>query len=172
MCLAPPEEDKDEGAEVGAAEEEENEGTTGSTHKFNYGRIIGVYHVNVVFLGKGSLDSRHRRFDILWVRWFGKPLDPEGHSPELDRVKLRPFSDPASTSFLDPTHVLRASHLIPRFSKGQIYSATGSAKGSLGKKRKETRGKEPISKIARDKDDWNEYYVNRCPICPEMFHVF
>ena len=39
-------------------------------HPFWFARVLGIYHVNVVYTGSGMLDYTPRRFDFLWVRWF------------------------------------------------------------------------------------------------------
>src|ERR1700733_12678371 len=39
-------------------------------HPFLYARVLGVYHVNVVYVGSGMLDYRARRLDFLWVWWY------------------------------------------------------------------------------------------------------
>jgi len=36
-------------------------------HEYEYARVIGIYHVNVVYTGPGMLDYRARRLDFLWV---------------------------------------------------------------------------------------------------------
>jgi hypothetical protein len=37
-------------------------------HRFMYARVLGVYHVNVIYCGRGAVDLRKCRFDVLWVR--------------------------------------------------------------------------------------------------------
>lgn len=39
-------------------------------HPYWYAHVIGIYHANVVYIGKGNSDYRPRRFDFLWVRWY------------------------------------------------------------------------------------------------------
>lgn len=39
-------------------------------HLFLYARVLGIYHVNVVYTGMDMLDYKPRRVDFLWVRWF------------------------------------------------------------------------------------------------------
>ncbi|KAJ3514875.1 hypothetical protein NMY22_g14600 [Coprinellus aureogranulatus] len=63
---------------------------------------------------------------------------------QLDRVRFYPLEDHTAVDFLDPTHVLRACHVIPRFSLGQV------------------QGREPeYSPLTKAHDDWVEYVVNR-----------
>lgn len=39
-------------------------------HPFLYGRVIGIYHVNIVYVGPGMKGYEPLRFDFLHVRWF------------------------------------------------------------------------------------------------------
>ena len=98
------------------------------------------------------LDHRPRRFDLLWVRWFD-PLDKQYSESTLwvlkrmERVKLRPLSDPEACDFIDPSDVVRAAHVIPRFSEGRLYD-------------EDAPSDKIHSKCAKDVEDWVEYYVN------------
>lgn len=88
--------------------------------RFCYGRLLGVYHVNAVFLGEGSLDRRPRRFDVLLVRWYGTASNPPSWSSQsLEILEFPPLDLPESVQFLDPALVLRACHIIPRFAMGR-----------------------------------------------------
>ncbi|TEB32984.1 hypothetical protein FA13DRAFT_1627246 [Coprinellus micaceus] len=142
-----------------------NPGSSGPTQEdlnYVYGRILGIFHANVIYGGGGALDFRRRRFDFLWVRWF-TPASSEYPDPwssrRLDRVKLAPLTKPLSWGFVNPADVLRAAHVIPRFSLGRLYE---DKKDKKGKKKEEERVPKPIfSKCAQDEQDWAEYYVNR-----------
>lgn len=98
------------------------------------------------------LDHRPRRFDLLWVRWFDS-LDGSfsestlWSSKRMERVSLRPLTHPEACDFIDPSDVVRAAHIIPRFWKGMKYG-------------KDTPSDRISSKCAKDAADWNEYYVN------------
>lgn len=127
--------------------------TTVAAPKFLYGHLLGVFHVNIVYTGPGMLDHRPRRFDILWVRWY-EPLLPTvldstiWTTRRLGRLSLVPLSDPAACDFVDPSDVVRAAHIIPRFSTGKRYGDHDLQSGRL------------FSKWARDQDEWKEYFVN------------
>ncbi|KAJ2911509.1 hypothetical protein MD484_g8905, partial [Candolleomyces efflorescens] len=122
-------------------------GSGSSSHPFAYARILGIFHVNVVFLGKGALDRRPRRFDVLWVRWYAELGDQQPWSAcQLDRIKFPTISKGDNIGFLDPANVVRACHIIPRFSAGQVHSEGGRT---------------AVSKLVKDNEDWKEYYVNR-----------
>ncbi len=124
----------------------------GSAHPFLYGRVIGIYHVNIVYTGPGAKGYDAMRFDFLYVRWFQFNLpgklrgqDESGWaSLRLDCLSFPPMAERDSLGFIDPNLVLRSCHLIPAY--------------SLGKARSDGIG---ISKILQDSKDWKYYYVNR-----------
>ena len=39
-------------------------------HHFLYARVLGAYHVNVIYTGPGMRDFEAHHFEFLWVRWF------------------------------------------------------------------------------------------------------
>src|SRR5882762_9085247 len=41
-----------------------------TTHPFLYACVLGIYHVNVIYTGGGSVDYIARKVEFLWVRWF------------------------------------------------------------------------------------------------------
>lgn len=123
---------------------------TSNEHPYRYARIIGVFHVEVQYLGGGSSNRGIQALEFLLVRWFEvDQYSPFGvNSFKLPRVT---FAPPKSTSeafgFVDPSQVLRAIHLVPAFNLGQI-------KDGLGK-----------HSFARQQDhnsdqDWKAFYVN------------
>ncbi|TEB18673.1 hypothetical protein FA13DRAFT_1719668 [Coprinellus micaceus] len=120
-----------------------------TTPQYLYGRVLGVFHTNVMYHGTGALDLQRRRFDFLWVRWFhtipDSTADPWA-SKRLERVTLAPIVERDSWGFLDPSQVLRGVHIIPRFALGPLHDE-GSDK--------------IFSKAAQDHLDWSQYYVNR-----------
>jgi hypothetical protein len=114
-------------------------------HQYFYARVLGVFHVNVIYVGQGMLDYRPRRLEFLWVRRFvyvGKSVDWEDCA--LDRVHFSPMADEDSFGFVDPANVLRGSHIIPAFNSGKVHS-DGVA----------------LSRCAGDAQDWRGYVVNR-----------
>lgn len=119
--------------------------------RFSYARILGIFHANVVYGGPGMLDHIPQRFDFLWVRWYRHhhPQSPEStiwSSKRLETVSLVPLADPLACDFVDPSNVIRAAHIIPRF--------------SLAKRHEEALPGQIFSKLAGDEGDWKEYYVN------------
>ncbi|KAG1802176.1 uncharacterized protein HD556DRAFT_1438213 [Suillus plorans] len=114
-------------------------------HRYIYGRVLGVYHVNVIITGHGMVDYTPIRMEFLWIRLY-KSLDQcsDWSTSTLDRVNFPPLADEHSFDFLDPADVLHSCHIIPRFRSGKRHE------DGLG-----------VSACAGDKDDWCEYYINR-----------
>lgn len=131
--------------------ESEGELSPGPLADYVYGRVLGIFHGNIMYRGSGSLDYRRRRFDFLWVRRYSVvPTDPDGEnswsSKRLDCVTIDPVVEAASCDFLNPSDVLRGAHIIPRFSLGARYHSEEN---------------QIFSKAAQDHLDWAEYYINR-----------
>ncbi|KJA27429.1 hypothetical protein HYPSUDRAFT_130944 [Hypholoma sublateritium FD-334 SS-4] len=122
-----------------------------ATHPFIYGRVIGIYHINVVYVGPGMENYDAMRFDFLHVRWFQLDIPDArgGHSSDWASLRLNSLYFPTMTGqhsfgFLDPSVVLRSCHLIPAY--------------SLGKRHPDGTG---FSGMSRDGNDWKSYYANR-----------
>lgn len=77
------------------------------------------------------------------MRWY-EEVPADSGVIMLDRLRFPSLDNEDSFGFLDPADVLRATHLIPCFSKGMRH--------------KDGKG---LSGTAGDKGDWREYYVNR-----------
>lgn len=114
-------------------------------HHFLYARVLGIYHVNVVYTGKGSLDYAARKIYFLWVRWF-QTTGPAAKWSDLrfDSLSFPPMARENSFGFVDPSDVLRACHVVPAFASGKVHSDSIS-----------------LSLCANDSDDYRQYYVNR-----------
>ena len=86
--------------------------------------------------------------EVLWVRWYGMVPDHRNGSASarLPKVSFVSDSDPAAFGFLDPSLIIRASHLIPAFYDGRTTSLL-KAGPSLGRAPDEV-------------DDWDAYYIN------------
>ena len=122
-------------------------------HQFLYARVLGIYHVNVIYVGPGMLDYRPRRLDFLWVRRFmyvgDRSVTWEDHA--LDRVHFSPMADKDSFGFVDPSDVLRGSHILPAFDGGKVHS------DGVG-----------LSRCSSDSQDWLGYAVNRSVVAVKM----
>jgi hypothetical protein len=125
-----------------------SEDATLSRHQYIYARVLGIYHVNIVYTGPGMLDYRARRMEFLWVRWFSniddEPVQSGWARAQLDRLEFPAMNEEEAFGFVDPAHVLRGTHLIPNFVlKTRNVDGVG------------------VSECARDSKDWCQYYVNR-----------
>ena len=120
-----------------AVREDENE-------PWSYAKILEVYHVTVHTASKPEPQT----LTVLWVRWMQR--DPVGlagpNSQNYTRVSFVPWTDnPGNVfDFIDPSHIIRACHLIPAFNLGRT--------GDL---------LDP-SIVRNPKGDWCAYYANRC----------
>lgn len=117
-----------------------------NAHPFLYARVLGIYHVNVVYTGEAALDYNPRRIEFLWVRWFKYVgTRPTRWSDlRLDSVAFPPMRDESAFGFVDPGDVLRGCHILPSFSSGRLHS-DGIA----------------LSRNANDACDYSRYFVNR-----------
>jgi hypothetical protein len=124
----------------------------GVRHQYRYARVLGIYHANVIYSGRGGggkVDHRSRRMEFLWVRWFeninnGSVLQG-WRKGRFDELRFHQIASKEAFGFVDPGDVLRGCHLIPRF--------------LLGKSRNE--GSKPRSVCAQEHKDWKSYYANR-----------
>jgi hypothetical protein len=85
-------------------------------HPYWYAQVIGIYHVYINYRKGGVYTFKDRRFDFLWIRWYGR--DTEYRSgfqakrlPRLGFIDTEDQNQP-SFGFLNPDNVVRAVHLI------------------------------------------------------------
>lgn len=99
-----------------------NNGAESSLHPYQYGRVLGVFHLDVQHSGPRSTSQRPQRFDVLWVRWFA--LDEEvaaGFKAKRPfQVGFPESDDPLAYGFISPNDVIRAVHLTPVFAREQV----------------------------------------------------
>ncbi|KAG2052975.1 hypothetical protein BDR06DRAFT_982936 [Suillus hirtellus] len=105
-------------------------------HRYIYGNVLGVYHVNVIFIGHGMVDYTPIRMEFLWIHWY-ESMD------QYSTLHFLPLVDEHSFNFLDPADVLQGCHIIPHFAHGRRHD------DGLG-----------LSACVGDKEDWHEYYIN------------
>jgi hypothetical protein len=124
-----------------------------SSHPFLYARVLGIFHVNVIYTGGGSLDYTARRMEFLWVRWFkyDHAQSLTWTNLRLDQVRFLPMADEEAFGFVDPSDVLRGCHIVPTFVRGR------SRVDGIG-----------LSRLAHDEQDWSQYFVNRWRL--SLFH--
>ena len=116
-------------------------------HPYWYGHIIGIFHSMVVHTGPKSRLWEPMKMKFLFVRWFGLDTeDSERGGWKAKKLHQIGFVEGnAVFGFVDPSDVIRAIHLIPRFSQG-------CTKDSLG---------HSIARSILEKDeDWVRYYIN------------
>lgn len=111
---------------------------------FWYARVIGVFHANVHL----ATETEYRRLDFVWVRWFGQDTSWKAGPSEkrLPHLGFIPHMQAAAFGFVDPSDVVRATHLIPAFAHGLTDYYL------------------PPSRVARTTpegdNDWTYHYVN------------
>jgi hypothetical protein len=123
-----------------------------TSHQYQYARVVGIYHANVIC----TIQNRHyvRRMEFLWVRYLevleNVPVQNGWSAARLDRLTFRSMRLDGAFGFVDPEQVIRACHLIPRFCNGKAQPTSICGPSAR-----------PLSAFARDHEDWKEYYVNR-----------
>jgi hypothetical protein len=128
-----------------ATPENDGVGALPPSHPFTYARVLGIYHVNVIYTGPGMVDYEAMRFDFLFVRWFELQDGSKIKGGEaLDRLYFPPMSAEGSFGFVDPGLVLRGCHLIPVFSQGRRHD------DGIG-----------LSRLSKDGSEWQSYFINR-----------
>ncbi|KAJ3538209.1 hypothetical protein NMY22_g5263 [Coprinellus aureogranulatus] len=116
-----------------------------SVHPFVYGKVIAILHADVGFVGDiGQCEGEYiyRSTELLWVRWYR--LCSNSGEFALDEVELLPMDEPESHTFINPSDVVRACHIVPKFAEGRRYP------DGIGK-----------SALANDGADYKKYFVNR-----------
>lgn len=132
-------------SDVMVLSQEDGAGT--NIHPFWYARVIGVFHVNVIHIVSDEIPQL-QRMEFLWVRWFGRDMTIRGGpaTRRLHRLGFVPETDPNAFGFLDPSQVIRASHLIPAYAHGR---------------RSDLLRGPSLARADGELDDWEFYYVNQ-----------
>jgi hypothetical protein len=119
-------------------------------HPYLYGTVIDIFHVNVRNSGPFTLlpDGADATLPMVWVRWFqcDTTQGPSGfHSLRYPSVSFCHSDEPDAFGLIHPDEIVRAVHLIPRFSLGKTdrYLSVPS------------RGR-PVT----EESDWKHYSVN------------
>ena len=115
----------------------------GENEHWSYANILRIYRVTVCT----TSNPEPQTLTVLWVRWMERSefglTGP--NSRNYARVSFVPWSGtPGSTfDFVDPSHIIRACHLIPAFNLGRTHNLLDPS-------------------LVRDKKgDWCAYYANR-----------
>jgi hypothetical protein len=100
--------------------------------------IIGIYHANILT----PCTSKSQRVEFLHVHWFDQDiLHAAGpYNCRLEHIQLRSPSALDAFGFIDPSAIIRSTHLILAFDQGHMdiaadFLCTGN--------------------------DWKYYYINR-----------
>ena len=122
--------------------------SSNNQHPYWYARVLGIYHVNTIYVGEGNADYLPRRLEFLWVRWYELEESDAGWSSQgLDRVSFPELADEHSFGFLDPADVLRSCHVIPNLRAG-LACNIGPGLTCCAEN--------------HDHTDWTSYSINRC----------
>jgi hypothetical protein len=122
---------------------------TSPSHQYLYGRVIGIYHVDVLH---SETAPHSHRVEFLHVRFFELDSEYEGgfNSRRFHRLNFIDANDPDAFNFVDPARVIRGAHIIPVFA----HSTTDELLPDSGS----------VTRIYTDayasKRDWKYYYVN------------
>jgi hypothetical protein len=118
-----------------------------NTHPYWYARIISIFHAMVLHKGSKSKSREVKKMEFLFVRWFGLDDSPkaQGGWKAKKLYQIGFIEGDAAFGFIDPADVVRAVHLIPRFSDGRTTELLGRS----------------FCRLPQEKDeDWVRYYVN------------
>lgn len=120
-------------------------GSLSSSH-FQYGCIIGTYHVKAIYTRPGMPNHNSHQTEFLWVCWYDKvgQAGTGWNHRQLNCLHFAPLEDNEAFGIIDPSDVLRGCHIVPQFSLGRTYS------DSIG-----------LSTLAKDLSDRREYYVTQ-----------
>ena len=124
-----------------------------SGHPFDYHRVIGIFHADVVHLAPGATDVP-TSLEFLWVRNLRRdPTHRAGFKAKrLHRLEFLPSLDPNAFGFINPDEVIRGSHLIPAFHYGPTDTLLPG---------------ESLAREPGEVDDWKYLYVGMyvVPLC-------
>ncbi|KAG2059465.1 hypothetical protein BDR06DRAFT_979974 [Suillus hirtellus] len=129
----------------------EDSNATSEQHPYLYTRVLGVYHVNVTYIGPGIIRYHLHHIDFLWVRWYQYMDEGLSRCPSLDCVCFPPMAEPDVFGSVDPNDVLRCCHVILQFSQ-HLQHLDGKG----------------VSHCTQDQLDWKFYYIN-CFVDCDMF---
>jgi len=120
------------------------------SHPYQYGRLIDIFTVPIHYKGAKQVrgGSKRQEVQVLWVRWFEHNTSHKDGFSHLRIPQLQFVESDSGTewhSFISPSDVLRATHIIPAFGL-------------------ELMDPQPCSEDSHAvrflEEDWNYYYVN------------
>ncbi|KAL0565335.1 hypothetical protein V5O48_016689 [Marasmius crinis-equi] len=127
-----------------------------ASHPYLYARVIGIYHILVMYTPKNSSRRVTKRMEALYVRWleFNESHKWGWEAKQLPRLSFLDANDPDAFGFVDPSDVIRASHLIPAFHYGTTNQLL--PEDSLARLYEEYHEGEYV----KEEIDWVYHYVN------------
>ncbi|KAF8551580.1 hypothetical protein OG21DRAFT_1374859, partial [Imleria badia] len=116
-------------------------------HPYWYAHILQIFQVNVRYYGDQTGGEEIRRFNILFICWFGRNPDLQSgfRARRLPKVGFLHEDNPDAFGFLNPDNVIRGVHLISSFANGLT---------------EELLGPSFIRPIENDNKDWCLFDVN------------
>jgi hypothetical protein len=126
--------------------------TKPGAHPYWYAHILGVFHAQIFHTGPAATNRSVQYMEFLWVRWYG---EVPGHqwgfkAARLFKVGFIPDTDSSAFGFLDPSLVIRGSHLIPAFNDGKTTDLLTA----------QTTAARPPGQT----EDWRAFYVMMCAL--------
>lgn len=118
-----------------------------SSHPFEYARIIGIFHVDVLHQVPGESKLTTTSIEIIWVRRFRIDTTYAAgfKRKRLHRLEFLPSSNHDAFGFVHPDEIIRGAHLIPAF----YHGGTGQFLSGVSLARNED-----------EEDDYRYFYVN------------
>jgi hypothetical protein len=130
-----------------------------NSHPYWYARIISIFHALVVHKGPKSKSEEPKMMEFLFVRWFGLDdgLKARGGWKTKRLHQIGFVKGNEAFGFIDPADVIRAVHLIPRFSDGRTKDLLGHS----------------FSRLAHENDeDWVRYFVNMYVLSQPEYYIY
>ena len=138
----------------------DNNNNDKDAHPYWYARVLGIFHARVLHVGPQSKSSQPQRMEFLFVRWFGHHVKHRAGWKARHLYQVS-FLDDSSNAFgfVDPAHVIRATHLIPAFAANKTSDLLPFPSRIA---RRESDGDE----------DWHYFYVSMWASCFAISHSY
>lgn len=97
--------------------------TSRSEHPFAYGQVLGIYHMNMIYIGPRMTNYQLICLEFLWIQWYRRvSICNSSIAHKFDCLKFCSVEDADAFSFINLLGILHGCHIIPRFWEGQYYS--------------------------------------------------
>ncbi|KAG6903823.1 hypothetical protein DXG01_014654, partial [Tephrocybe rancida] len=128
------------------------EGSDDDGHPYMYAKVFGIFHANIIYNGHGNKNYDPYRIEFLLVRWYTIESHSEWKSRRLDRLS---FHRDQAFGFMDPSDVIRGSHIILRFCGTRVPVVDGVIEDFIGFREEKDSHWEDLD------EEWDSFYVNR-----------